>query len=162
MRVVVWSAAARLWAACAAIFLVSCSQAPRSALDGVLVFEGPLQLERGKDSDTVTREFSADADASFVFVAVEDDLDFRARLERLAPGQIEDDAHPHITVESRLMGEGIEVGALDVKKGERLFLKLEAPFEYAKPGRVRVKLLRYDAAAATAPAVQARVQAYRD
>jgi len=83
MRVVAWSAAARLWAACAAIFLVSCSQAPRSALDGVLVFEGPLQLERGKDSDTVTREFSADADATFVFVAVEDDLDFRARLERL-------------------------------------------------------------------------------
>src|SRR6185436_17275579 len=113
MKVVAWSAAARRWAVCAAFFLVSCSQAPRSALDGVLVFEGPVQLERDKESDTATREFSAPADATFVVVAIEDDLDFRVRLERLAPGQTTDDAHPHITVESRLMGEGIEVGALD-------------------------------------------------
>ena len=44
------------------------------------------------------------------------------------------------------MGEGIEVATLDVMRGDRLVLALEAPREFERPGRAgREGLLRYDA-----------------
>lgn len=158
-RMTVWGALARLWVACAAIFLISCTQKPRSAIDGVVVFDDRIPLERGKERDTAGREFSADADTTFVAIIIEDDIDVNLRLERLDASGNE---VSHLMVESRFGGEGMEVAALDVKRGERLALKLESPFEFPQPGRVPVKLLRFDTAATSTPAAKARVQAFRD
>src|SRR5215831_809716 len=132
---------ARLAAACAATLLISCSRQPRSAADGVVAFDGLVQLERGKTRDTARREFAVSADGTFVGVIVEDDIDVQLQLERWSGG---DKPAASVAVESRFNGEGIEVAALDVKRGDRLVLKLEGPFEFAQPGRVPVKLLRFD------------------
>ncbi len=153
-----WGARARLSWACVAIVLVSCSPQPRSAIDGVAVFDDFITLERGTARDTARREFTASADATFVGVLVEDDVEVQLQIERLGSGE---KPLASVVVESRMDGEGIEVAALDVKRGERLLVKLEGPQDFEMPGRIRLKLLRYDASIASPP-VRARVQALRD
>ena len=149
----------RLAAACAAIFLISCEQTPRSLIDGVVVFDGLIPLDRGKTRDTGRREYTVPADGTFVGIVTETDADVQLKLERFGGG-----AQPlaFSEVESHHGGTGIEVAALDVKRGDRLVLSLQGNHEFTQPARIQVKVLRYDATAMAQPAVRARVQAYHD
>lgn len=147
----------RLGLAFAAFLGASGQSAERMPIDGTVAFDGFLTLARGPVRDTARREFEAPAGGTFVAIIEEDDIDVRLKLERTRAGV----PAGSIDVESRLMGEGIEVAVLDVARGDRLVLTLEAPREFDRPGRSPVKLLRYDASTLSKPAVLARVEALR-
>jgi tetratricopeptide (TPR) repeat protein len=136
---------------------VTCYSGERPWIDRVVVFEGQIPLERGAKRDTARREYPILSDATYVAIVEEDDFDAQVRLEQLRPGK----PTVAVEVESRLMGEGIEVAALDVTRGDRLVLVIEGPREFDRPGRIPLRLLRFDARALANAAAHARVEALR-
>jgi tetratricopeptide (TPR) repeat protein len=148
----------RLWPllACG---LVSCSSRQDSAIDGAVVLEEEVALERGTQHDSALRSYATPADGTVVAIVEENDFDVRVRIERTPSG---DSSPSFVEVESVMLGVGIEVATLDVKAGNRLAIRFQSKHEFDHPGRVRLKLLRYDSASSREPATRARLQAFAD
>ena len=138
--------------------LVACKPGDRPAVDGVVVFDDDVALVRGERIDSAQREFSVAGNATFVALVDEDDIEVKVVLSHdgakgVVPAKIE--------IDSNLQGEGIEIAALEAPSGSRLMLSLESPQDFTRPGKVRLKVLRYDTATSQDPRIAARITAYR-
>ncbi len=66
-----------------------------------------------------------------------------------------------IEIDSNPEGEGIEVAVLDAPRGSQLSLSMECAQELDRPGKVRLKVMRYDAGMSADLRVAARLTAFR-
>ncbi|MEO8018987.1 MAG: CHAT domain-containing protein [Pseudomonadota bacterium] len=135
--------------------LAGCSREPHAAGESVLLNER-LSLVRGESLDTVTRAVIAPADGTCVAIVEEDDGDVVLELQSAAEGA----APAKVEVDSGFYGEGVEVAAVPVAKGNKLSLYLSMPPEMPAPAQVRTRIQCY-ARDSTTPETLARVAAYR-
>jgi hypothetical protein len=142
---------------CAASF-TACSPRHRADVDGVLVVDEVVALERGAQADIARREFPVEADATYIAMVEEDGPDVKVRVTGENARGISAEA---IEVDSKLVGSGIELAVLAVPRGARLAISIESASEFDQPGVVRLKIFRYDSETASYPAVQARLAAIR-
>jgi len=142
----------------AVALLGACSSGDRAAVDGIPVFDADVALVRGERVDSARREFPVESNTTFVVVVFEDDTDIKLVLSH---GGAQGVAPATIDVDSYLEGEGIEVGLLDAPRGSRITISLESRQDFGRPGKVRMKLLRYDAEMAADSRVAARLAALR-
>lgn len=141
--------------AIALLAVASCASRDASPVDGVVVFDGVIQLARGERRDSAQREFEVRADASYVAFVEEEDCDVTLRLEaiRMKSPAVGD------VVNNSLYGESLEVATLDAPRASTLVMRLESAHDTDLPCKSRARLLRYDDAAA--PRVAARLDAFR-
>ena len=138
--------------------LAACAPQQRPAIDGILVVDEVVSLARGERFDSAQREFPVQGNATFVAIALEDDADVKVVLSHtgaqgVVPAKIE--------IDSNLEGEGIEIALLEAPHGSRLTISLEGRQDLDRPGKARLKMLRYDAKMATDSRVAARLAAFR-
>lgn len=145
-------------AALAAVLLVSCSSGSRSPVDGVLVFDEVVALERGEKIDGAHREFAVDDDATFVTIVEEGDSGVSVALAQSGARNVE----PSLVKIALVMGSsGIEIACIDAPRSSRLTVTLEGSQTFNRAGSVRVRLLRYDSNGISDSRVAARLAAYR-
>ena len=140
-----------------AAFLAACSSEHRSPTVGTLIFDETVTLERGERRDVARREITVDRKATFVAIAEEDDLGLVLRMSHVGvPGT----PAAKVEVDSRLSGEGIEIATLDAPPGTRLTVELESAHDFDRPGKARLRILRFDgelAASSRAAAATRRI-----
>jgi len=140
---------------CAA-FLMACSSGHRADVDGVLIVEEEVTLERKAQTDIAHREYQVEADATYVAMVEEDGPDVKVRLTH---ENVQGIAAETIEVNSKLVGSGIELAVLAAPRGARLAISIESAPEFEQPGTVRLKIFRYNSESAAYPEVQARLAA---
>ena len=145
---------ASLWV----VLCISCSSGNRTVVDGVLAFDEEVALVRGEKVDRAKRSFRVDADATFVAIVNEDDTSVIVTMSHAGTKSA---AAGSIQVDSVMEGEGFEVAVLDAPRGSELTLSLEGTQGFDRPGKVRVRVLRYDAEVSTVARVAARISALR-
>ncbi len=146
-----------LAALCAAL-LIACAPQPDSAIDGVLVADEEVALARGDRIDSAQREYPVAGKSIFVAVLEENDSDIKVVLSH---GGAQGAPAATIDIDSGLSGEGVEIAVLEAPPDSRLTLLVESAQDSDRPGKARLRLLRYDAATAEDPLVGARLAAYR-
>jgi CHAT domain-containing protein/Tfp pilus assembly protein PilF len=142
---------------CAA-FLSACSSGHRADVDGVLIVDEEVTLERKARTDIAHREYRVEADATYVAMVEEDGPEVTVRLTHESARGI---AAETIEVDSKLVGSGIELAVLAVPRGAHLAISIESAPEFEQPGAVRLKIFRYSSETASYPEVQARLAAIR-
>ena len=145
-------------AALGAAFLAACSSEHRRPTVGTLIFDETVTLERGERRDMARREITVDGKATFVAIAEEDDLGLVLRMSHVGvPGT----PAAKVEVDSRLYGEGIEIATLDAPPGTRLTVELESAHDFDRPGKARLRILRFDGELAASSRAAARLAAFR-
>jgi CHAT domain-containing protein len=131
----------RFWLpAVGAIFLLSCSSGP-STPDGAALFDEEVSLVRGPHVDSAQREIEVEG-GSVVVATVEEQLtDIKLKLTVIDGGA---KSPAPIEVENNLRGAGMEVAALAIPRGSRIRITLTGPQDASSPGRVRLRLQRFD------------------
>ncbi len=126
-----------------AALLVACTRQPRSSLHGIPLADETFTLTRGEKFDSAKREFDVETSAAFVVIVEEDDVDVKLTLSHAgaSPATIQVDSN-----QQGEEGDGIEIAVLDAEAGSTLKVLLEGEQELAKPGKARLRVLRYDAA----------------
>jgi tetratricopeptide (TPR) repeat protein len=141
-----------------AVLFVSCSSGERSAVDGVLVLDEVVTLVRGEKIDTAHREISVGRNATFVARVDEDDTDFKITLTYAGAKSVVPAA---VVADSGMDGQGIEIAVLDAPPGSRITLTLETAQSFDRPGKARLRVMRYDEATTADSRVAARLAAFR-
>jgi CHAT domain-containing protein/tetratricopeptide (TPR) repeat protein len=117
--------------------------APRSSIpDGASLLDEEVVLLRGSELDSAQRELALDADSVVIaFVEEENLTDVQVRIEALAAHG----AAAPVVVENHLRGAGIEVAALEAARGARIRVTISSVQESTAPGRVHLRLRRFQA-----------------
>ena len=111
----------------------------------VTVFDADVALTRGDHRDEARREITIDAPTTIVAIVDERGTDVTLHL---APaGSVAPPPNGSV-VETNLEGEGLEVATLDLPKAGTLVISLDGPRASIDPGKVKLRILRFDAAAA--------------
>lgn len=131
----------RFWLpAVGAILLVSCISGP-STPDGAVLFDEEVSLVRGPHFDSVQREIEVE-DGSVVVALVDEQLtDIKLKLAVIDAGA---KSPAPIEVENNLRGAGMEVAAI-ATHGSRIRVTLTGAQDANTPGRVHLRLRRFDA-----------------
>lgn len=132
----------RLGLALALITLASCTRQTEKPAGGLVVLDEDIQLRRGDQRDTAQRELRVDSDSTFVAFFQEEDCDVTLRLATPTVGA------PVSEVNNTMYGQSLEVATLDVPAGSRLVVTIDSAQDFDTPCHSRVRVLRYDAAAA--------------
>lgn len=141
-----------------ATLLVSCSPGDRLAVDGVIVLDEDVALERGEQRDAANREIAVDRDSIFVAFASEDDADVRLRLSHSG---VYGTAPANVEVESFMLDAGLEIAVFDAPRGSRLRIDLTGPLDFERPRTIPLEIWRYEVEAAKDPRTGARIAALR-
>lgn len=127
----------RFWLPTIGILVFSaCSSGP-STLDGAVVLEEAITLERGALVDSATREITVDGDSTLVGSVEESLTDVRLKLSLIDPDK---NSPAPVEVENNLRGSGLEVAALEVPHRSRIRVTLTGAPNATTPGRVKLKL----------------------
>ena len=145
-------------AALGVAFLAACSSEHRAPAIGTLIFDETVMLERGELRDVARHEITVDGKSTFVAIAEEDDLGLVLRMSHIGvPGT----PAAKVEVDSRLFAEGIEIATLDALPGTRLTVELESAHDFERPGKARLRILRFDSELAASSRAAARLAAFR-
>ena len=146
----------RLGLALALLTLASCAQRAEKPVDGVVVLDEEIQLQRGEKRDAAHRELRVDSDSTFVAFVHEEDCDVTLKLE--APGEAAADPRS-ARVNNSMYGESLELATREFRAGSRLVLQIDSGQDFDTPCHSRLRLLRYDKAMRSDPRVAARLAA---
>jgi tetratricopeptide (TPR) repeat protein len=124
------------------ILLLSSCTPHSSTPDGAVIFDAGVALTRGASLDSAQRDITVDEDSIIVALVDEQLTDVTVRLALATSDK--DPAIP-VETENHLRGAGIEVAALEVRRGARLQIFLSGPPDASTPGKVRLRVLRFDA-----------------
>jgi tetratricopeptide (TPR) repeat protein len=138
--------------------LAACSSEHRAPAFGTLIFDQTVMLERGERRDVARHEITVDGKATFVAIAEEDDLGLVLRMSHIG---VQGTPAAKVEVDSRLSEEGIEIATLDAPPGTRLTVELESAPDFERPGKARLRILRFDGELAASPRAAARLAAFR-
>jgi CHAT domain-containing protein len=105
--------------------------------DGNVLLDESVAIARGAKLDAARREFDVEGDSILVATVDEQLTDVSLTLEILG-------TKTSITVENRLRGAGLEIAALDVPSDARIAVTLAGPPESIAPGRVELRVQRFD------------------
>src|SRR6187549_3471800 len=89
----------------AALF-TACSSGRGPVIDGMLIVDEEVTLERSTHVDVARREYPIEEDATFVAIVEEDDCNVKMRLTHESAQGIEADAND---VDSNLLNSGIDM-----------------------------------------------------
>jgi CHAT domain-containing protein len=143
--------------ALAMLTLAACTSGEKNAVDGVLVYDAEVQLNRGARRDTAVLEFTLPARSALLALVDENDTDVKVRWVADGAGS---GAPPPVEVENEMRGEGMEVALFEMPRAGKATLTLEGAPDWQMPGRVKLRVLRFDAPAADRR-VTARLAAWR-
>ncbi|MBC8028067.1 MAG: hypothetical protein H7Y89_18900, partial [Steroidobacteraceae bacterium] len=124
-------------AALGALLLGGCTS---GSPDGNVLLDESIALSRDAGLDSARREIEVEGDS--VVVALVDEAFARERPTdvSLTLGI----AGKTVTVENRLRGTGVEIAVLDVPRDSRVIVTLKGPPESTTPGRVALRVQRFD------------------
>jgi CHAT domain-containing protein/Tfp pilus assembly protein PilF len=138
--------------------LAACSSGHRADIDGVLVVDEEVTLERGAHTDAARLEFPVDEDATFVALVEEDGSNVKLRMtDESAQGT----AAEVIEVDTNMNGAGVELALRDAPRGAQLTIALESAQDFEQPRNVKLKIFRYAAETVSDAKVQVRLTAIR-
>jgi hypothetical protein len=140
------------------VVLAACSSEHREPAIGELIFDETVTLERGELRDVARHEITVDRNATFVAIADEDDIGLDLRMSLVG---VPETPASKVEVNSNLSGEGIEIATLDAPLGARLAVELESEQEFERPGKARLRILRFDGELAAGSHEAARLSAFR-
>ncbi len=126
------------FAATFASLLAACTPGPATP-DGAVLIDEEVALER-QAVDVAHRVIEVDANSVLVAIVDENLTDVRIKLEAVNSSK---DSKP-VEVENHLEGVGVEVAAIDAPKGSRIKLTIWGPPDKTAPGRVHLRVRRYD------------------
>ena len=151
--------AGRVWlAAFCATILAACSSGQREQAGGVLIFDEVVRLERVERRDVARREFNVDGKATFVVIFEEDDIDLKVRLSYRGGPEIESGK---VEVNSSMYVGGIEIATLDAPPGTRVTVEIESSREFERPGKGKLRILRFGGEIDAGSPSGARLAAFR-
>jgi CHAT domain-containing protein len=133
--------------------LGGCTSGP-STPDGAVILDEEVALQREANIDSVQREIEVDGDSVIVAFADEKLTNVRLKLTALetTPASIE--------VENNLRGSGIEIAAINAPRGSRVLVTLTSPQDSNAPGRVLLRVRRFDAGSKD-PRLTAQLTAFK-
>ncbi|HEU5136823.1 MAG TPA: CHAT domain-containing tetratricopeptide repeat protein [Steroidobacteraceae bacterium] len=120
--------------------LTHCTSRP-STPDGATLLDEQVALEREAKVDVARREIAVDGDSIVVALVDEQLTDVKVNLTVIDS----DDAPAPVEVENNLRGSGTEIAATEAPRGSRVAITLTGPKDSTAPGRVQLRVRRFDA-----------------
>ena len=132
----------RFWLPVAGALLVAaCTKGP-SVPDGAVLLDEDVALVRGPLVDSAHRELAVERGS--IIVALVDEQLTDVKLQLALVDSAGKTATP-IEVENNLRGAGVEVAALAIPRSSRIRVTLTGEQDATHPGRVHLRLRRFDA-----------------
>ena len=145
-------------AALGAIVLAACSSAHQTPDLGVVISDETVILERFERRDIARRDIPANGKATFV--AIVEGNDIKATL-RLSHAGGPNTPAAKIEVDPCAFYGGLAIATLDAPAGSHLTVEVESAHDFERPGRVKLRILRFDDDIAATSLSAARLTAFR-